>query len=189
MHGVVLSNFCPCSLQQFKMIETAIHDCVDVSVIVCGWRSDPVEKCWPMEVRAQLLAQELQSSCQIYKSIPETLTYDLQAEGILESRERKNWRRFTDGIEHSISMTSTPLMFYTDEPRFVKPLMSLNFQVKYVNCNDPRTAWDVLQNADYRDGWDLITKTFYVYYRTHILSEYKLAKNTSITSTYRPYGK
>lgn len=189
MHGVVLSNFCPCCFHQMHMIETAIHDCVDVSVIVCGWRSDEAEKYWPMEDRARLLAQEMQSTCQIYKNIPETLTYDLQAEGIEDSQEYDNWRKFTNGIERSISMTSTPLCFFTDVRAWVRPLIKLNYLVRYCNYGNPESIYEILRGSGFKAGWDMVTKSFYRYYRDHELSEYKLSHKTSVTSIIRPYGQ
>lgn len=165
MHGIIFGYFCPMYKGHWKLIEKARQECDGVSVVVCGYDGDDKYTHLPVEYRARLVAQELQHRYRLEHDIPETLCFNLTKQNIPDSRTLNNWRKFTDAIVNSIYCVSTPFKWYVDEPYYVKPLLSLGYDVDETVLDKSKYPVQLNELMDNPARYiDLITESFVSYW-------------------------
>ena len=169
MHGIIFGHFCPMYLGHRKIIDIARRDCDNVSVVVCGYPGDNPIPGLDVVTRAHLVAQEMQTVYNLFGKIPETLSFDLVEQGIEDNRTYNNWCKFADAIVNSCHIFSQPVVFYVDQPEYVKPLLSIRYQAKDMSRHVPKVEARLLR--DNPTGYfDLLVPTFAEYYRHHQLN-------------------
>lgn len=172
MHGIVIGYFCPMHYKHMEVIEKANKECTNVSVVVCGYPGDDPVLHLPLELRASLVAQELQHQYKLYHKVPETLSFDLVEQGIKDDRSYDNWKRFATAIIESVHNTDLTFKWYVEDPVYVRPLMALGYEVKDVSGNT-RSVQSKMLSDNAVQYIDLVTKFFRKY----------------CYPKYRPYGQ